>query len=111
MYNREKNMPAENRKFPYIVKLIEKDDNITTYRVSEELFMAIKKEVEPYRSYKSAAKKVKCVETGRIFENAGQANDFLISNGISESYNGFLRIKKACNKKIESAYGYHWEFV
>ena len=98
-------------KTPYIIRLTINEKNSETYRVSKDLFITIKNIIKPYQSFKNKPKKVKCIETGEIFENAKDANDMLIQKGISYSYDAYNRIKEVCNKKRKTAYGLHWEFI
>ena len=51
--------------------------------------------------------KVKCVETGQIFDNATKAAKFI---GEFSSHSG-NHILANCKGKKKSAYGYHWEYV
>lgn len=98
-------------KTPYIIRLTINEKNSETYRVSKDLFIKIKYIIKPYQSFKNKPKKVKCIETGEIFNNAKDANDMLIKRGVSSSYDAYNRIKEVCNKRKEAAYGLHWEFV
>lgn len=56
---------------------------------------------------KDKGKKVKCLETGEVFITIRKAVEKMFNNDIKKAAN----ISKAANKKISSAYGYHWEFV
>lgn len=98
-------------KTPYIIRLTINGKNSETYRVSKDLFITIKNIIKPYQSFKNKPKKVKCIETGEIFENAKDANDMLIQKGLSYSYDAYNRIKEVCNKKRKTAYGLHLEFI
>ena len=51
----------------------------------------------------SKAKKVKCIETGVIYESAKEVERQL---GYAQPC-----ICNCCNKKYETAYGFHWEYV
>ena len=55
------------------------------------------------RKAKKQYKKVKCVETGKIYESITQAS---VETGIA---NG--DIVKACQGKLKTAGGFHWEYV
>lgn len=96
---------------PYIIRLIENDKMLGTYRVSKEMFLSVQNEIKPYQTFKEKTKKVKCIETGEIFDSAKQANEILIKKGLSCSYTAYNIIKDVCHKKRKAAYGYHWEFV
>ena len=50
-------------------------------------------------------KKVKCLENKIIFKSLREAGLYM-GNKEATSY-----ISKACNGKLKTAYGYHWEFV
>lgn len=56
-----------------------------------------------YGKINKTNKRVKCVETGKIFECVRDVERQL--NIIHSS------ISKCCNKKIKTAGGYHWEFI
>ena len=96
---------------PYIVRLLENDTVIGTYRVSKEIFLSIQNEVKPYQTFREKTKKVKCIETGEIFNSAKQANEMLVEKGLAGSYTAYSRIKDVCHNRKETAYGFHWEFV
>ena len=96
---------------PYIVRLLKNETVLGTYRVSKEMFLSIQKEITPYQTFKEKAKKVKCIETGEIFNSAKQANEMLVQKGLASSYTAYNRIKEVCRNKTETAYGFHWEFV
>lgn len=55
------------------------------------------------RSAKSREKRVKCVETGIIYESISKASE----------KTGFSRwgIGMCCNEKLETCGGYHWKFI
>ncbi len=96
---------------PYIIRLMRNDAVLGTYRVNQEIFLSVQKDLSPYKSCKEKAKKVKCVETGEIFNSAKQANEMLVKKGLSYSYTAYIRIKNACKNREETAYGFHWQFV
>ena len=96
---------------PYIVRLLENDTVIGTYRVSKEIFLSIQNEVKPYQTFREKTKKVKCIETGEIFNSAKQANEMLVEKGLAGSYTAYSRIKDVCHNRKDTAYGFHWEFV
>ncbi len=102
---------STNKKSHYVIRLINNDTTAGTYRVSEEIFLDIQKQIKPYRSTRYEPKKIRCIETGEVFEKAKDANEMLIKKGLSQSYAAYSAIKDVCNKKRETAYGYHWEFV
>ncbi len=95
----------------HIIKLIDSNEKLRTYRVNEELFYAIKKLIEPYRSISPQSKKVLCIETGQIFENAKAANKWLVDEKQVSTYHAYSFIKSACKGKRKTAYGYHWKFI
>lgn len=82
------------------------------YKVEEKQFNDILDKIEKYRSIGHICKKVKCIETGQIFENARMASRWV--SGIRENYYNacnFNLIKQCCRGKQKTSYGYHWEFV
>jgi len=82
-----------------------------SYRVSKEFFQQIRKELQPFRSTTNQFKLIRCVETGEVFENAYKVMPWLLKNNIKGGYSACIEIRKACNGKIKSAYGFHWEYV
>ena len=51
------------------------------------------------------AKKVRCIETGQVFDYIREANEFLGKNRLSSG------ISKCCKGKLKTYGGYHWEYV
>lgn len=51
------------------------------------------------------AKKVRCIETGQVFDYIREANEFLGKNRLSSD------ISKCCKGKLKTCGGYHWEYV
>ncbi len=96
---------------PYIIRLVKDETVIGTYRVSKEMFLSVQKEAAPYQTFREKTKKVKCIETGEIFNSAKQANEMLVEKGLAGSYTAYSRIKDVCHNRKETAYGFHWEFV
>ncbi len=80
------------------------------YRVDIKRFNKIKESVEKYRSIGHICKKVRCIETGQIFENAREAARW-VAFAREMSYCDFGLIKQCCRGKQKTSYGYHWEFV
>lgn len=84
---------------PYIIRLVEDETVIGTYRVSKEMFLSVQKDAAPYQTFRAKTKKVKCIETGEIFNSAMHANEVLVEKGLAKSYSAYIRIKEVCNKK------------
>lgn len=101
----------KNKNSTYIIRLINNNSMTGTYRVNEKIFYEIEKQIKQYHSFRHKPKKVKCIETGEIFERVKDANEMLIKKGISNSYTAYSAIKEVCNKKKDMAYVFHWEFV
>ena len=80
------------------------------YKVEEEQFNQIKEKVEQYRSIGHTCKKVRCIETGQVFENAKMASRW-VSEIRENYYCSSDQIKQCCRGKQKTSYGYHWEFV
>ena len=55
------------------------------------------------RKAKNQYKKVKCVETGKIYESIKQAS---VETGIPDG-----NIVKCCQGKLKTCGGFHWEYV
>lgn len=70
----------------------------------------IKSEIEQYHSLGYPSKKVRCIETGQIFENAGIAAKW-VAFAREESYCNLDFIKQCSRGKQKTSYGYHWEWV
>lgn len=60
---------------------------------------------------KSFGKKVRCVETGRIFDSLNDAEAFMHPNEPRIKIKTKTNISMVCNTRSKTAYGYHWEFV
>ena len=76
------------------------------YKVEEKQFNDIKDRIEKYRSIGHICKKVRCIETGQIFENARMACRWV--SEIRENYYNacnFNLIKQCCRGKHKTAYG------
>lgn len=58
---------------------------------------------ESQKNRKDKSKQVLCVETGEIFESVSEAHR---KTGIHQS-----NISFACNGKLQTSGGYHWQFV
>ena len=98
-----------NKPHKFSITLKENNVNSCTYRVNRKLFDTLKKYLEPFRSLQPVARKVKCIETGTIFNSPREASHWL--KFVREiSYCNMDLIKNACRRKGTS-FGYHWEFV
>ena len=75
------------------------------------MFYEIKSRIEKYRSFKETAKKIRCVETGQIFESSRAASKWV--KFVREIYICNMRsISQACRGGGQAtSYGYHWEYV
>ena len=93
----------------FTIMLKENDESQGTYRINSRTFDILKKYLEPYRSLPPKTRKIRCVETGKIFNSAREASDWV--EFVREiSYCNMDLIKNACRRKGTS-FGYHWEFV
>lgn len=95
----------------YVIRLQENGKTQFSYRISKELFEAIKKEVAPYRSLQAKPKKIKCIETGKTFRCAREAAGWLYEMNLTESCSADMAVKAACKGQRTKAYGYHWKFI
>ena len=91
---------------------LKKDDfePIKTYRINDRLFYMLEKNLEKYRSISPKARKIKCVETGQIFDSARKASEW-VEFVLEINYCDFNLIKAACRRTNGASYGYHWEFA
>lgn len=101
---------AKTFKSKYRIILKQEDIKMGTYKVPEKKFEEIKSDIEKYHSVGTPSKKVRCVETGQIFENAGVAAKWA-AYVRERSFCQQDLIKQCCRGKQKTSYGYHWEFV
>ena len=101
----------KNTMSKYAIRLQENGKTQFSYRISKELFEAIKKEVAPYRSLQAQPKKIRCIETGKIFRCAREAAGWLYEMNLTESYSADISVKAACKGLRTKAYSYHWELA
>lgn len=99
---------SKQRKFSITLK--ENGTNSCSYKVNRKIFDTLKKYLEPFRSLQTKAKRIKCVETGQIFESAREASNW-IKLATKADYCDMNLIKQACKGKQKTSYGYHWEWV
>ncbi|MCD7779781.1 MAG: hypothetical protein LUH05_03830 [Candidatus Gastranaerophilales bacterium] len=94
----------------YRIVLKQEKVRMGTYKVPKEIFEKIKSEIEQYQSFGTPSKKVRCIETGTVFQSAREASYWI--EFVREIYycNQDL-IKQCCRGKQKTSYGYHWEFV
>ena len=101
---------AKTFKSRYRVVLNQEKVRMGTYKVTEQIFNNLKSDIEQYRSYGFPSKKVRCVETGEIFDSAKKASRWIeLAKDIDFCNMGL--IKQCCRGKQKTSYGYHWEFV
>lgn len=91
---------------------LKQDDSgtIKTYRINNRLFYMLEKSLENFRSISPKPRKIRCVETGEVFESARKASKW-VEFALEISYCDFNLIKAACKRQNGKSYGYHWEFV
>lgn len=94
----------------YRIVLKQEDIKMGTYKVPQKMLEKIKADIEKFRSVGALCKKVRCIETGQIFENAHMAAKWA-AFAQERSYCDFDLIKQCCRGKQKTSYGYHWEFV
>ena len=99
-----------NKKRKFSITLRENDSNSCTYRVNRKIYDTLKKYLEPFQSYQPKPRKIKCLETGEIFNSAREAC-YWLEEKLKMSYCNMDLIKQACRGKQKTSYGYHWEFV
>lgn len=101
---------AKKLKSHYRIILMQEDIKMGTYKVQKEIFESLKSEIEQYRSFGYPCKKVRCIETGQVFENAGVAAKWA-AFATERNYCNLDLIKQCCRGKQKTSYGYHWEWV
>lgn len=101
---------AKTFKSNYRIVLMQEDIKMGTYKVPEKIYIKLKSEIEQYRSFGYPSKKVRCIETGVVFENAVQAAHWT-KFATERDYCDFDLIKQCCRGKQKTSYGYHWEWV
>ena len=94
----------------FTITLKENDNSMGTYKINSRLFDTLKKYLEPYQSFQPKAKKIRCIESGEVFDCARDAGKWV--EFVKEIYYcNFDLIKQTCKGKQKTSYGYHWEFV
>ena len=94
----------------YTVILKQEDIKMGSYKISSEMFNLLIDKIKPFRSLQEQSKKVRCVETGKIFKNARAASHWAAF--VRENYYCNLDlIRRCCRGCQKTAYGYRWEFV
>ena len=94
----------------YTVILKQEDIKMASYKISPQRFHVLLKKITPFRSLQEQSKKVRCIETGQIFENVRAASHWVAF--VRENYYCDMNlIRQACKGKQKTSYGYHWEFV
>lgn len=105
---RKKEFKRKVKKFSVILK--EDDTNQCSYKIDRRVFDTLKKYLEPFRSFQTKAKKIRCVETGQVFNSAREASHW-VEFVRETNYCDMNLIKQCCKGKQKTSYGYHWEFV
>ena len=101
---------AQTIKNKYRIILKQEDVKMGTYKVKQKHFFEIKQKIDKYRSLPEQKKKIRCVETGIVFECARDASKWV--EFVREiDYCRMEYLKLACKGKRKTSYGYHWEFV
>lgn len=94
----------------YTAILKQEDIKMGSYKISSEKFNLLIKKIEQFKSTQEQSKKVRCLETGQIFENARAASHWVAF--VRENYYCNLDlIRRCCRGCQKTAYGYRWEFV
>ena len=87
---------------------IQKD--LGSYKISSEKFNLLMEKIKPFRSLQEQSKKVRCLETGQIFENARAASNWVAF--VRENYYCSIdTIRLCCRGCQKTAFGYHWEYI
>ena len=95
---------------PYQI-LLKNNEQTESYRVGKSFFETLRQILEPFRSKSAPSKAIRCIETGKIFNNANSVATWLTEQGLTQNYHANTIIKNVCNGKQKRAYGYHWEYA
>ncbi len=94
----------------YTAILKQEDIKMGSYKISSEKFNLLMEKIKPFKSLQEQSKKVRCLETGQIFENVRAASNWVAF--VRENYYCNLDlIRRCCRGCQKTAYGYRWEFV
>ena len=97
-------------KIKYTAILKQEDIKMGTYKLNQKQTNTLIKKIEKYRSLPEPKKKIRCIETGQIFESARDAAEWV--EFVREiDYCRADYIKLVCKGKHKTCFGYHWEFA
>ena len=107
---RSQYIKPEKPKIKYTAILMQEDIKMGTYKLNKTQTNKLIKKIEQFRSLPEPKKKVRCIETGEIFESARDAAKWI--EFVREiDYCKTDYIKLVCKGKHKSTFGYRWEFV
>ena len=107
---RSQYIKPEKPKIKYTAILMQEDIKMGTYKLNKTQTNKLIKKIEQFRSLPEPKKKVRCIETGEIFESARAAAKWI--EFVREiDYCKTDYIKLVCKGKHKSTFGYRWEFV
>jgi len=100
----------EKSKVKYTAILKQEDIKMGTYKLNKKQTNSLIKKIEKFRSLPEPKKKIRCIETGQVFDCARDAAEWV--EFVREiDYCKMDYIKLVCKGKHKTCFGYHWEFV
>ena len=102
--------PVKTKIKKYTAVLMQEDIKMGTYRLNKTQLNSLIKKIDKFRSLPEPKKKVRCVETGQIFESAREASKWVeFVREIDYCHHDYIKL--VCKGKHKTCFGYHWEFV
>ncbi|MGN0004531.1 MAG: hypothetical protein ACI37Z_00930 [Candidatus Gastranaerophilaceae bacterium] len=101
---------AKTFKSNFRIILMQEEIKMGTYKVPKKMFDKIKSEIEQYQSFGAISKKIRCIETDKVFKNAREAAHW-VAFVKERNICSMDLIKQCCRAKQKTSYGYHWEWV
>ena len=81
-----------------------------TYKLNKTQTNSLIKKIKQFRSLPEPKKKIRCIETGKIFESAREASKWVeFVREIDYCHHDYIKL--VCKGKHKTYFGYHWEFV
>ncbi len=107
---RSQYIKPEKPKIKYTAVLMQEDIKMGTYKLNKKQLDSLIKKINQFRSLPEPKKKVKCVETGQIFESAREAAKWVeFVREIEYCHHDYIKL--VCKGKHKTCFGYRWEFV
>ena len=109
-YRSQYTKPVKTKVKKYTAILMQEDIKMGTYKLNKRQLDSLISKIKQFRSLPEPKKKIRCVETGKVFDCARDASEWV--EFVREiDYCRMDYLKLACKGKRKTSYGYHWEFV